>query len=52
MPNCHLAGPFDRAAHIVEFSIGEQFDIRDQHRAAKLQRQALIEVKPLCRMRV
>jgi hypothetical protein len=36
------------AAHAIEFSIGEQFDIRDHPGAAKLQHQALIEVKPNC----
>ena len=52
MPICHVAGPAGRAADVVEFSIGEQFDIRGHHGAMKLERQALIEVKPNCRMRV
>jgi len=52
MPICHLAGPAGRAADAVGFSIGEQYDIRGHHRATKLERQTLIEVKPNCRMRV
>jgi hypothetical protein len=31
MPICHLVGPAGRAAHAVEFLIGEQFDIRGHH---------------------
>jgi len=52
MPICHPAGPAGRAEDAVEFSIGEQYDIRGRHEATKLERQTLIEVKPHGRMRV
>ena len=52
MPIGHVAGPAGRAVDAVAFSIGEQYDIRGHHRATKLERQALIEVKPNGRMRV
>jgi len=52
MPICHLAGPAGRAAHADAFSIDAQFDIRGYYGAAKLRHQALIEVKPNCRIQV
>ncbi len=52
MPNCHLTGLAARAAHADAFSLGAQFSIQGHHGAVKLRHQALIEVKPNCRMRV
>ena len=52
MPICHLAEPAGGAANAGEFPIGEPYDMRGHHRATKLERQTLIEVKPNGRMRV